>query len=263
MDYLKENKALWNQRTAAHIDSDFYDTASFLQGKNSLKYPELELLGDVNGKDLLHLQCHFGQDTLSLARMGARVTGIDLSDAAITEACRLRDELSLQARFVETDVYCAPEALQETFDVVFTSYGVTGWLPDLEKWAAVVAHFLRPGGIFVMAEFHPVVWMFDNAFTRFQYSYFDTGMIIEESQGTYTDRNAPIIAKECCWNHTLADHISALAHQGLELKEFREYDHSVHPCFRNVTEISPGKWQIQGLEGIIPMMFAMQWQKKS
>lgn len=263
MDYLKENKALWNQRTAAHIGSEFYDTASFREGKTSLKYPELELLGDINGKYLLHLQCHFGQDTLSLARMGAHVTGIDLSDAAITEACRLRDEMSLQARFIETDVYNAPVIIQDTFDVVFTSYGVTGWLPDLEKWAAVVAHFLRPGGTFVMAEFHPVVWMFDNAFTHFQYSYFDRGMITEEAQGTYTDRNAPITAKECSWNHTLADHIAALASQGLVLKDFREYDHSVYPCFRNVKEIAPGKWQIQGLEGIIPMMFAMQWQKKS
>src|SRR5690606_3899602 len=162
MTYLDKNRALWNARVAAHVNSDFYDMAGFRAGKSSLKPPELRLLGDLSGKSVLHLQCHFGQDTLSLARMGAEVTGLDFSDEAIRTARALAEELQLPASFVCGDLYDAPALLQRQYDVVFTSYGVIGWLPDLNRWAEVVASCLKPGGRFVFAEFHPVVWMLDD-----------------------------------------------------------------------------------------------------
>ena len=163
-DYLVKNKAAWNAKTAVHIDSDFYDMPAFMGGETSLKSLELGLLGDVKGKRILHLQCHFGQDSLSLARMGASVVGVDLSDAAIEKARELAAELQLDATFVNCDIYSLKEHLQGEFDLVFTSYGTIGWLPDLNRWAAIVEHYLKPGGSFVMVDFHPVVWMFDNHF---------------------------------------------------------------------------------------------------
>ena len=176
--YFAANRDLWNQRTAVHKDSSFYNLEGFKKGETVLTAVELKELGDVKGKKLLHLQCHFGMDSLDWARRGADVTGIDLSDAAITEAQQLNDELGLNARFVCCNVYdlhpqykasskTPPmEGLEEAFDIVFTSYGVVGWLPDLDKWAEIIAHYLAPGGIFYMAEFHPVVWMFDDEFTH-------------------------------------------------------------------------------------------------
>src|SRR3569833_2969415 len=170
-DYFEENKKLWNQRTTVHKDSSFYDVTSFLGGKSSLNEIELREIGDVKGIKILHLQCHFGMDSLSLARMGADVTGVDLSDAAIEEARKLNEELSLGAKFICCNVYELKNHLEEQFDIVFTSYGVIGWLPDLNKWAEIIGHFLKPGGFFYMAEFHPVVWMLDEDFKEVKYSY--------------------------------------------------------------------------------------------
>src|SRR6187551_1118010 len=162
LNYLDINKASWNQRTAVHVASDFYGVDAFVKGKSSLQQIELGLLGDVAGKSILHLQCHFGQDTLSLARLGAKVTGVDLSDVAITEARKLARELGLSTDFICCNVYDLPQQLEQQFDVVFTSYGAIGWLPDLDRWAQIVRRFLKPGGRLVLVEFHPFVWMFDD-----------------------------------------------------------------------------------------------------
>ena len=132
-DYLEVNKKLWNEKTTIHVGSDFYEMEEFLAGKNTLKPIETPLLGDVKGKSILHLQCHFGQDSLSLARMGAKVTGLDLSDASISKAQELNKKMGLDAKFVCSDVYSAKNHIKEKFDIVFTSYGTIGWLPDLEE----------------------------------------------------------------------------------------------------------------------------------
>jgi len=155
-EWFALNRASWNARTPVHLRSRFYDLEAFKAGQTSLKPIELEQVGDVRGKSLLHLQCHFGQDTLSWARLGARVTGLDLSDVAIAEARALASGLGIRARFVEGNVYDAPALLGgERFDVVFTSYGVVGWLPRLEPWARAIAASLAPGGTFHGVEFHP------------------------------------------------------------------------------------------------------------
>src|SRR5512136_2825848 len=139
-----------------HVRSPFYDVAGFKAGKNSLKSVELAEVGDVGGKRLLHLQCHFGMDTLSWARLGARVTGVDYAPQAIDLARELAREAGLEADFICASIYDLPERLTGTFDIVFTSYGVLCWLPDLPAWGRVIAHFLRPGGIFYIADGHPI-----------------------------------------------------------------------------------------------------------
>ncbi len=250
------NRALWNARTKLHVGSKFYDVEGFLAGKNSLSAKELELLGDVHGKQLLHLQCHFGQDTLSLARMGAQVTGLDLSDAAIAEAHKLAGRMGLHAEFIHANVLDFQPQLAGKFDIVFTSYGVLGWLPELEGWARNIARYLKPGGKLVLVEFHPAVWMFDNDFTHVAYSYFNRQLIEETEQGTYADPAAPISLASHTWNHSLGETISALLGAGLRLKHFEEMDGSPHNCFARTVQGADGLFRIEGMPGKLPMVFA-------
>lgn len=257
-EYFEANKELWNQRTAVHLDSSFYNREGFKKGETVLTPIELRELGEVKGKTLLHLQCHFGMDSLDWARRGARVTGVDLSDKAIQEAQQLNAEMGLDARFVCCNVLDTAAHVPDQFDIVFTSYGTIGWLPDLVPWAQMIAEKLKPGGIFYIAEFHPVVWMFDDDFTRIAYSYENREVIITENQGTYTDRNADIKGKEYSWNHSISEVLNALTGAGLQLKQFNEFMYSPYPCFRNVIEFEPGKWHIKGLEGKIPMLYSLK-----
>ena len=260
--YFEANKELWNQRTVVHKDSSFYNLAGFKNGETVLTPIELKELGDVGGKTMLHLQCHFGMDSLDWARRGALVTGVDLSDNAIQEATQLNKELGLNARFVCSNVYDTSLHVKEFFDIVFTSYGTIGWLPDLQPWANMIAERLKPGGVFYMADFHPVLWMFDDDFTHIQYSYENKEVIITESEGTYTDRNADIKAKEYGWNHSISDLLNALIQAGLKINSFNEFMFSPYPCFRNTVEVEKGRWHIKGLEGKIPMMYSLKAVKQ-
>ncbi len=262
MDYLKINRKLWDDKTKVHYQSEFYDVKSFLAGKDSLNPIEIELLGDVSGKKILHLQCHFGMDSISLARRGAEVTGIDLSDQSIKRAKDLNERSGTKVDFVLSDVYSLQQNLDKQFDIVFTSYGTVGWLPNMDKWAAVIHHFLKPGGKFIMVEFHPVVWMFDDNFKEIIFKYSDVDPIIEELEGTYANRKANIKNQSVSWNHGLATVINALLKKGLLLEGFQEYDHSPYDCFNNTTEIEKGKFQIRGLEGKIPMLYSVSALKK-
>ncbi|MBN1925022.1 MAG: class I SAM-dependent methyltransferase, partial [Prolixibacteraceae bacterium] len=233
MDFSEINRQLWNARTDIHFNSDFYNVDEFLKGKSSLNPIELELLGDIRGKSILHLQCHFGLDTLSLARLGAHVTGIDLSDKSIEKAIGLSKRANLKARFIQSDIYKLPEALNEKFDIVFTSYGVIGWLPDMNLWAKTISHFLKPGGKFVIVEFHPVVWMFGYDFKSIEFRYSSNDPIVEELEGTYTDRDAGIKQKSVSWNHGLSKVLNALIKNGLIIQQFDEHDFSPYNCFQN------------------------------
>ncbi len=257
MNYIEINRKLWNAKTDVHLKSKFYDVESFISGKSSLNPVELELLGEVKDKSILHLQCHFGMDTISLSRLGANVTGVDLSDKAIDKAKELAKQLNTDTEFIQCDVYELKNKLNKKFDIVFTSYGAIGWLPDMEKWAKIVNTFLRPGGKFIMVEFHPVIWMFAYDFSKIEFDYFNTGSIEEEISGTYTDRNAPIKNKSVSWNHNLSEVMSALIKQGLSIESFEEYDYSPYDCFQNTVEIENGKYQIRDLEGKIPMLYSI------
>ncbi len=255
------NRALWNARVPYHLASRMYDMEGFLSGRNSLSAFELELLGDVQGRRILHLQCHFGQDTLSLARLGAEVTGLDISDAALAEARRLTEQLGLKADWVLSNVVEHVPALDGRFDIVFTSFGTICWLPDLKPWAANIKGYLKAGGRFVFVEFHPAVWMFDNDFTHVQYSYFNREAIIEEEQGTYADRDAPIRAKSYGWNHDLGEVMSALLDGGLVLERFTELDGSPHDCFAKTVRGEDGLYRIKGMEGKLPMVYGLRMRK--
>jgi 2-polyprenyl-3-methyl-5-hydroxy-6-metoxy-1,4-benzoquinol methylase len=260
--YFEENKISWNKRTAVHKDSAFYDLASFKNGKTSLNKIELEELGAVEGRSLLHLQCHFGMDTMSWAREGATVTGVDLSDEAIKLAREINAELSLDAEFICCNVYDLRSHLDKKFDIVFTSYGTIGWLPDLDKWAQVVTHFLKPGGTFYIADFHPVLWMMDENQERIKYDYFNTATITEEISGTYTDRNAPIRSVEHGWNHSLAEIFNALIQHGLEIIHFNEFSYSPYNCFNNLEQADDGMWRIKGMNEKMPVMYSIKARKK-
>lgn len=251
------NRAAWNERTKLHVGSKFYDVDGFLAGRSSLGATELELLGTVADKDILHLQCHFGQDTLSMARLGARATGLDISDEAIDQARKLAERCGLQADWVLSNVIDHRSELDGRFDTVFTSYGTIGWLPDLQPWAANIMRYLKPGGKLVFVEFHPVVWMFDNDFNGITYSYFNRELIVETEQGSYADRDTAVQLQSYTWNHDLAEVVSALLEAGLRLERFVEIDSSPHACFSNTVQGSDGQFRIKGLEGKIPMVYGL------
>ncbi|HQW04402.1 MAG TPA: methyltransferase domain-containing protein [Flavobacteriales bacterium] len=262
VNQFEANRVLWNARVQHHLDSKMYDVEGFVAGRNSLTAIELDLLGEVNGKRILHLQCHFGQDTLSLARMGASVTGLDISDKALDEAKTLTARCGLQAEWVLSNVIEPVEELDGQFDVVYTSYGTIGWLPDLKPWAANIARYLKPGGQLVFVEFHPAVWMFDNAFTHVQYSYFNREVIAEEEQGTYADRDADVALPSYGWNHGLGEVLTALLDVGLRIERFVELDGSPHDCFANTVQGTDGLYRIKGMEGKLPMVYGLTAQKR-
>jgi SAM-dependent methyltransferase len=260
-EYFEANKHLWNQRTAIHKDSDFYNLQAFKAGENSLTSIELKELGDVKGKSLLHFQCHFGMDTMSWSRLGAKCVGVDLSDEAINLAREINDELKLNAEFINCNVYDLKDHLDKKFDIVFTSYGTIGWLPDLTKWAELISYYLKPGGIFYIAEFHPVVWIFDDEFTQVKYYYDNRELIVTENEGTYTDRSADIKGKEYSWNHSISEVQNALINAGFQIEFFNEHMYSPYPCFRQVVETEKDKWHIKGMEGKIPMVYSLKARK--
>ncbi|MBC7554809.1 MAG: class I SAM-dependent methyltransferase [Taibaiella sp.] len=260
-NYIEVNRALWNARTKTHLATPFYKMDEFLAGESSLNSIELDLLGDIKGKSILHLQCHFGQDSLSLARMGAVVTGVDLSDEAINTATALNSRLGLNAEFICANIYDLPQILNRQFDIVFTSYGTICWLPDLTPWAAIIAQYLAPGGSFIFAEFHPALWMFDNHFKYVQYSYFNRQMIEEIESGTYADQSADINLSSVNWNHDLGEVLQSLLKQSLSLISFEEFDYSPYPCFPETVQPMPGKYQLPGYEDKLPMVFALKMRK--
>ncbi|WP_223607657.1 bifunctional 2-polyprenyl-6-hydroxyphenol methylase/3-demethylubiquinol 3-O-methyltransferase UbiG [Chryseobacterium sp. OSA05B] len=261
-NYLEINKNSWNAKVDPHLKSDFYFVDEFLKGRTSLNSIELELLGDIKGKSVLHLQCHFGQDSISLSRMGADVTGIDLSDKAIEAGKDLAQQCGTNTKFICSDVYSLPDILDQKFDIVYTSYGTIGWLPDLDQWAGVISHFLKPDGKFVMAEFHPAVWMFDDDFTKVAYNYFNEKPIVETFEGTYADRSADIVQEYVMWNHSLGEVLQNLINHKIELEIFQEHDWSPYPCFSHVDEFERGKWRIAHIGNKIPMVYSLRGRQK-
>lgn len=261
-NYIEINRQSWNKRTEVHLKSAFYDLDNFLKGKSSLNDIELNLLGDIKGKSILHLQCHFGQDSISLGRLGADVTGVDLSDKSIDSAKQLAKQTDSNAKFICCNIYDLPEHLNQKFDIVFTTYGTIGWLPDLDRWAKIISKFLKPGGKFVFAEFHPVVWMFDDHFEKIGYNYFNSGPIAETQTGTYADRDAELTLSGVSWNHGISEVLNSLINNGLEINSFDEYDYSPYNCFENTVEFEPDKFRIKHLENKIPMVYSICTTKK-
>ncbi|WP_027419331.1 class I SAM-dependent methyltransferase [Crocinitomix catalasitica] len=261
-DYLKINKAAWDQKTAVHYDSDFYDVKNFIAGQTSLNEIELNLLPDLKGKKVLHLQCHFGQDTIALSRMGADVTGVDLSDAAIAKANELAQITESSAQFICCDIYDLPNHLDDSFDLIFMSYGTIGWLPDLDQWAQIVTKFLKPTGEFLLVEFHPFIWMYDDDFKDIIYSYFNVAPIVENVTGTYTDQDAPLQAEMITWNHPISEVMNALLKVNIFIQSFNEYDYSPYDCLRHMEEFEPGKYRLKNFGDKIPMVYALHGRQE-
>jgi SAM-dependent methyltransferase len=261
-NYIEINRKLWNRKTEVHLESDFYDVKNFIKGRNTLNEIELSLLPNLAGKSVLHLQCHFGQDTISLSKLGAEVTGIDLSDKAIDAAHELAIKTNSSGKFLCCDIYDLPQHLDKKFDMVFTSYGTIGWLPDMDRWAKVISHFLKPDGLFVFVEFHPVVWMFDNDFKEIAYNYFNMQEIIETESGTYADRDADIHLQSISWNHDMSEVINSLIKNGLSIQSLNEYNYSPYNCFNQMIEVAPNKFRIKHLEDKIPMVYSIVATKK-
>lgn len=250
------NRETWNQKVAIHSRSDFYDLEGFRAGASSLNSYELDALGDVSGKSLLHLQCHFGQDTLSWARMGAKCTGVDISEEGIKLARSLNEELGLDAEFVCCNVLDTSKHVTETFDIVFSSYGTIGWLPDLRPWAQMISELLKPGGVFYLVEFHPIAWMFDYTVSppEMKYGYHQKEAIYEEYEGTYTDdASKKMTSKEYGWNHSLSEVISSLIDAGLTLEYLNEYDASPYDIFPGLVKNENGMYDLQ--KKLYPLLF--------
>ena len=255
MNYLEMNREGWDRRAKAHFESEFYNVAGFLDGETSLREIELAELTDVAGRSLLHLQCHFGLDTLSWARLGAKCTGVDISPVAIEKARHLNEQSGLDAKFVCTDVYGFKGETSDPFDIVFTSYGGICWLPDLDKWAKVVSSNLRLGGIFYMAEFHPVYDLLSG------YSYFGNGKPDIEDVGTYTENSGDARATFATWAHPLSRVISSLINTGIEIRCVNEYPFSPHKCFEHMTEREPGRFYISHKGQDVPLVYTITGKK--
>jgi SAM-dependent methyltransferase len=259
---LEANRAWWDERVALHADSPFYDLARVRAGDSALDPIERAEVGDVQGLSLLHLQCHFGLSTLSLARDGARVTGVDFSTSAIDLAQRLAAEFGVEAHFVCCDLSDVPEAVPGTFDVVFTSYGVLSWLPDLTGWAAVVAGALRPGGRFHLIELHPAACMFDDESTdpRLRYPYFRGAEPIRiERQGSYAVPDAETAHEVTySWPAGISDVLASLLDAGLQIESFREYP-TCHEQLRPwLVPSGDGQWTTPAGLPAVPLVYGLR-----
>ncbi len=262
---MDSNRRLWDEWTGYHVKSAFYDLEGFKGGRNNLMSIERDALGDVTGKSLLHLQCHFGLDTMSWARLGAHVTGVDFSPEAIRVARDLSRELSIQADFVLSNIYDLPQALAGEFDIVFTSYGVLDWLPDLNAWAQVISGFLRPGGTFFVVEFHPFARVFDDSDQvtdlRVRYPYSAEGPVRFEVQGSYADATDDRRWVEYDWQHPMGDIVNSLTLVDLRIQEIREYSFAASRIFPFMEKSTDGYWYLPRQFPQIPLMFSLRATK--
>jgi SAM-dependent methyltransferase len=264
--YFRANRERWDEITPIHARSELYNLEAFKAGKITLN-PTLEQLpeiGDVSNKSLLHLQCHFGMDTLGFARLGAKVTGVDFSPKAIDLANSLSRELNIPADFVLCNIYDLRENLNNRFDIVYTSSGILCWLPDLKKWAEIIAHFLKPGGFFYIWEFHPFSWVFDNSAQATNLtvteSYFHRSEPTRwEAEGDYADWNAKVEHPSYEWAHSLGDVINSLIAAGLRIDFLHEYPLSGFKCFPFAEKGEDGYWHVKGDK--IPLVFSVKATK--
>jgi len=265
--WRETNHALWDERVPIHAASDSYNVQGFLEGDNVLMDFEPGEIGDISGKRLVHLQCHMGQETLTWLRRGAaRVAGLDFSPAAIEMARELAAELGIGpelASFVVADVYDAPKALPENeYDVAYVSMGSINWLPDIERWAKVVAGLLAPGGWLYLNEFHPVSHVLDEATgTRFVRDYVTDQATVHEAPGTYTDadRSAPTANNTATeWVHSLGDVVSALVAAGLRLEFLHEHDKTVFRQFESYEKAEDGWWAPPADQPRIPLLYSLK-----
>lgn len=262
--HLRVNRARWDELVPIHLRSRFYDLETFKAGRCSLRPLELEAFGDVRGKSLLHLQCHFGQDTLSWARRGAMVTGVDFSPAAIEAARTLAAEIGVEARFVLSDVLQLDEVLTDRFDLVVTSYGTIGWLPDIQRWGRVVAQSLKPGGKFFLAETHPAILMFEGDGSpggmRLAWPYFAVEQpLYGEFESSYADPEAKLVNRGEYWfPHTIGDVVNALISAGLTIDALDEHPFGICSLVPGSEQAEDGWWYLPAGTIQVPQLYSIR-----
>ena len=260
-DYNAANKKWWNAVTPIHSKSKLYNLQAFKKGKTSLELTEREELKNVKGKTMLHLMCHFGMDTISWAREGAIVTGVDLSDESIKLAKKLSKETNTPANFICSDIYDLPKVLDKKFDIVFTSYGVLCWVSNIKKWAKVINHFLKKGGTFYIVELHPFTNILSYDF-KLYYKYFKKGPYLDDSDGTYTDWNENVKGFTYEWSYTMGDVINSLIDEGLKIDFVHEFPFSMYDQFPGFMEQNEkGQYVLKSKKVQIPLLFSLKATK--
>ena len=266
--YFDTNRKSWDERVAIHRrdETKFYDVQKVLDGGDKLNAIEASEIGDIRGLRVAHLQCHFGLDSICLARRGAAVTGLDFSPAAITEARALARQLKVDAQFVEGNVYDARKLITGDFDMVYVTWGAINWLPDIAQWAKVVASLLKPQGRLYLAESHPTILAFDwvdgRIAPRFDWRTPRNAPIIEETEQTYTGA-ADVLAnrKTYSWQHPLADIINGLIKAGMALNWLNEHAALTWPLFPNMTVCDDGLYRLPADQVQLPLSFSLEARK--
>lgn len=266
-EYTEANRQHWDEVVPIHMQAVSYNVEGFKAGASKLHAVELAEVGDVRGKTLLHLQCHFGLYTLSWAREGAIVTGIDFSAPAIEAARTLAADCGIDARFLLNDVYSLPDVLDEQFDVVYTSYGALCWLPDIGRWAQVAAHFVKPGGTFYVAEFHPIVGIFDDAPDApdliVRYPYFTPEQPLRFDEET-TYAGPPVKLQNRAtyeWPHPTSEVLTALIDAGLRIEFFHEFPFTGWAQIPSMMEWRDGQARLKDRDGSLPLTYSIRATK--
>jgi SAM-dependent methyltransferase len=255
-EWLRLNRENWNERAGIHAASEFYDLAAFRAGRSTLRSFERGEVGDVTGRSLVHLQCHMGQDTISWSRLGANAVGVDFSESAVETARGLAE--ADRTRFVVSDVYSAVAALDgERFDVVYTGLGALVWLPDLDRWADVVADLLKPGGFLYLVEFHPLSDMLGDDGRTVRQDYFDPGGHVVEYGYTYTGGPAMTSTRQVQFQHPLGEVLTAIAGAGLRLEFLRERAETLFQRFP-VLERTDGEYRFPPGHPRVPLLYSLR-----
>ncbi len=254
------NLAWWDERAPLHITSAFYDVEGFRNGASTLRSFELGELGDVTGRHLVHLQCHFGLDSMSWARRGARVTGVDFSQPAIDAASALSGDLGLDARFVVSDVYDAAATLGRTFDIVYTGIGALCWLPDIPRWARVVGDLLNPGGVIYLVETHPMSDVLGDDDLVARFPYFHREPIRDDSPGTYAMAEGPAFETNTTlsWIHPISAVVGALLDAGFTLELLSEHPFTVFGRWPFMTRDDQGRYWLPDEMPTLPLLYSLR-----
>jgi SAM-dependent methyltransferase len=262
--FIDRNREFWEEATPVHTDAPYYNISGFKAGNLSLHSIELEELGQVSAKRLLHLQCHLGLDTLSWARLGARATGVDFSEKSIRFARSLSAETGVSAEFICSDIYSLPDVIKGKFDIVFTSYGTITWLPDLNQWARVIAHFLEPGGIFYIVDGHPFSLSLSNeaapSVVRVAKPYFHSPEPLESDDEGYDYANPSVAISRPTyeWTHGMGDIVTALASAGLTIVFLHEFPFCEGKYFEDMLQDGNGWWWFRDPSIRIPQTFSLK-----
>ncbi len=268
-EYSRINKANWDERAPAHAVSPDYEVESFIADPAFLSGVvrfDLPRLGDIRGLRGVHLQCHIGTDTISLARLGASMTGLDFSAPALDQARALAKRTGADATFVESDVYAAADLLgREVFDLVFTGIGALCWLPSVSRWAAVVAALLRPGGRLFIREGHPMLWALDDErdddLLVVTYPYFEREEpMVFSADGTYVATDTEFehtVTHE--WNHGLGEIVTALLDAGMNVTGLTEHDSVPWEALPGKMErVAGGEWRLADQPWRLPHSYTLQ-----